>query len=296
MAEEVKYDASQIKVLEGIEPVRKRPAMYIGSTGISGLHHLVWEVVDNSIDEVLAGYAKKVSVKLLEGNVCEVIDDGRGIPVDPMRDISDPKFKGKSALEVVMTTLHAGGKFEKKAYRVSGGLHGVGVSVVNALSEWLEVEVYREGYVWYQKYKRGKPITEVVKKGKTSKTGTLVRFKPDPEIFGDLKFSYETISNRMRELAFLNKGLEVHVISEVEEKENTFKYDGGIIEYVKYLNHRKTPLHNKVVYIKKTSGDYEIEFALQYTTDFDERIFSFVNNIHTSEGGTHLTGFKSGLT
>lgn len=295
MGEEV-YDASKIKVLEGIEPVRKRPAMYIGSTGVSGLHHLVWEVVDNSIDEVLAGYATRIIVKLLEGNVCEVIDNGRGIPVDPIKDISDPKFKGKSALEVVMTTLHAGGKFEKKAYRVSGGLHGVGVSVVNALSEWLEVEVYRDGYTWYQKYKRGKPVTAVEKGKKADRTGTLVRFKPDPEIFGDLNFSFEVVSNRLRELAFLNRGLEVYVSSEVDEKENTFKYEGGIEEYVRYLNHRKTPLHKNVVYVKKTQGEYEIELAFQYTTDYDERIFSFVNNIHTSEGGTHLTGFKSALT
>jgi DNA gyrase subunit B len=290
------YGASTIQVLEGVEAVRKRPAMYIGSTGVQGLHHLVYEVVDNSIDEVLAGYAKNVDVTIHADNSVTVVDDGRGIPVDPMKDVKDPKLKGKPALEVILTVLHAGGKFEKKAYKVSGGLHGVGVTVVNFLSEWLEVEVYREGKVYKQSYERGKPKGPVKAAGASDEQGTKITFKPDHEIFGDNTYSFDTLSNRLRELAFLNPGTRITIVDEREDKEHTFHYEGGIVSFVKYLNANKTPLHPEPIYFKKEKEDVVVEVALQYNDSYNEQIFSFVNNINTVEGGTHLTGFRSALT
>jgi len=291
------YDASNIKVLSGLEAVRKRPAMYIGSTGSAGLHHLVYEVVDNSIDEALAGYCKNIDVILHEDGSVSVKDDGRGIPVDPMRGTKDPKIEGKSALEVVLTVLHAGGKFDKKAYLISGGLHGVGVSVVNALSEWLIAESYRDGKIYRQEYRRGVPKTEVKVVGSAQTTGTKIRFKPDPEIFTTTKFSFDILANRLRELAFLNPGLRITLIDErEEEKERTFKYEGGIKEFVKFLNKNKDVLHPEPIYIYKKEGDVIVEAALQYNDEYEEREYSFVNTIHTTEGGTHLSGFRSALT
>jgi DNA gyrase subunit B len=290
------YGASTIQVLEGVEAVRKRPAMYIGSTGVQGLHHLVYEVVDNSIDEVLAGYAKNVDVTIHSDNSVTVRDDGRGIPVDPMKDVKDPKLKGKPALEVILTVLHAGGKFEKKAYKVSGGLHGVGVTVVNFLSEWLEAEVYRDGKIYKQKYERGKPLGPVKTAGNTDDNGTKITFKPDIEIFGDKTYSFDTLSNRLRELAFLNPGTRITIVDEREDKEHTFHYEGGIVSFVKYLNANKTPLHPEPIYFKKEKEEVVVEVALQYNDSYNEHIFSFVNNINTIEGGTHLTGFRSALT
>jgi DNA gyrase subunit B len=290
------YGASTIQVLEGVEAVRKRPAMYIGSTGIQGLHHLVYEVVDNSIDEVLAGHAKNVDVTIHTDNSVTVLDDGRGIPVDPMKDVKDPKLKGKPALEVILTVLHAGGKFEKKAYKVSGGLHGVGVTVVNFLSEWLEAEVYRDGKVYKQKYERGKPMGPVKAAGASDETGTKITFKPDTEIFGDKTYSFDTLSNRLRELAFLNPGTRITIVDEREDKEHTFHYEGGIKSFVQYLNANKTVLHPEPIYFKKEKEDVVVEVALQYNDSYTEHVFSFVNNINTIEGGTHLTGFRSALT
>jgi DNA gyrase subunit B len=291
------YDASKIKVLSGLEAVRKRPAMYIGSTGSQGLHHLVYEVIDNSIDEALAGYCKNIDVILHEDDSVSVKDDGRGIPVDPMKGTKDPKIEGKSALEVVMTVLHAGGKFDRKAYQISGGLHGVGVSVVNALSEWLIVESYRDGKIYKQEYKRGVPQGSVKVVGEIDTTGTKVRFKPDPEIFSTTKFSFDTLANRLRELAFLNPGLRITLIDErEEEKERIFKYDGGIKEFVKFLNKDKDVLHPEPIYIYKKQEDIVVEAAIQYNDEYDEREYSFVNTIHTTEGGTHLSGFRAALT
>jgi len=220
------YDSSSIQVLEGLEPVRRRPAMYIGSTGPQGLHHLVYEAVDNSIDEVLAGYCRNIDVIIHPDNSITVLDDGRGIPVDPMKNVKDPKFRGKPALEVVMTTLHAGGKFDRNSYKVSGGLHGVGISCVNALSEFLEVEVYRDGKIYFQRYERGVVKCPVTQKGKTEDTGTKVTFKPDEQIFGDAVFSFDTLSNRLRELAFLNPGTRITIVDERDDKEHTFNYEG----------------------------------------------------------------------
>jgi DNA gyrase subunit B len=299
MAEKIeKYDSSKIQVLEGLEAVRKRPAMYIGSTGIQGLHHLVYEVVDNSIDEIMAGGCNKIDVILKDDNVCSVSDNGRGIPVDPMRDVKDPKLKGKSALEVVMTVLHAGGKFDKEkgGYKISGGLHGVGVSVVNALSEWLKVEVRREGKIWTQEYRRGKPVTDVKVVGDTNEHGTTVTFKPDEEIFGNTKFSFDTLANRLRELAFLNPGVRITIIDEREDKKYVFMYEGGIKQFVKFLNTNKTVLHPEPIYISKKEGDYYLDVAIQYNNEYSENVYSFVNNIKTIEGGTHLSGFRSALT
>ena len=295
--EDTTYDSSKIKVLGGLEAVRKRPAMYIGSTGSAGLHHLVYEVVDNSIDEALAGYCKNIDVILHNDGSVSVKDDGRGIPVDPMKGTKDPKIEGKSALEVVLTVLHAGGKFDRKAYQVSGGLHGVGVSVVNALSEWLVVESYRNGKIYIQKYKRGIPETPVEIVGEIDTTGTKVRFLPDAEIFSTTKFSFDTLANRLRELAFLNPGLRITLIDErEEEKEKTFKFDGGIKEFVKFLNKDKDVLHPEPIYIQKKQDDIFVEAAIQYNDGYDEREYSFVNTIHTTEGGTHLSGFRSALT
>ncbi|MFN3966272.1 MAG: DNA topoisomerase (ATP-hydrolyzing) subunit B [Endomicrobiia bacterium] len=290
------YDASKIQVLEGLEAVRRRPAMYIGSTGQTGLHHLVYEVVDNSIDEVLAGFCKNIDVIIHPDNSVTVLDDGRGIPVDPIKDIKDLKLKGKSALEVVMTTLHAGGKFDRKAYRVSGGLHGVGVSVVNALSEWMVVEVYRDGKIYTQRYERGKPVTPVEKKGNTDDTGTKVTFLPDSEIFKTINFSFDVLSNRLRELAFLNPGTKITIIDEREDKEHTFNYEGGISAFVKFLNANKDVLHPEPIYFSKEKDEISLDVAIQYNDSYSEQMFAFANNINTVEGGTHLTGFRSALT
>ncbi len=290
------YGASTIQVLEGVEAVRKRPAMYIGSTGVQGLHHLVYEVVDNAIDEVLGGYAKNVDVTIHPDNSVTVVDDGRGIPVDPMKDVKDPKLKGKPALEVILTVLHAGGKFEKKAYKVSGGLHGVGVTVVNFLSEWLEAEVSRDGKVYKQRYEQGKPTGPLKVVGNTDDRGTKITFKPDEEIFTVNSYSFDTLSNRLRELAFLNPGARITIIDERDDKEHTFHYEGGIVSFVKYLNANKTPLHPEPIYFRKEKDEVVVEVALQYNDSYNEQIFSFVNNINTIEGGTHLTGFRSALT
>ncbi len=285
------YDAKNIQVLEGLDPVRKRPAMYIGSTGRAGLHHLVHEVVDNSIDEALAGFCKNVDVVIHPDSSISIIDDGRGIPVDP-----HPKYKNISALEIVMTKLHAGGKFDAKTYKVSGGLHGVGVSVVNALSQWLTVEVYREGKVYVQEYKKGLPVTKLEVKGETDDRGTKVTFKPDSEVFEETDFSFDTLSNRLREMAFLNAGVRISILDERDDKEHTFLYEGGISAFVSYLNKNKDILHPNPIYFSKERENILIEVALQYNAGFSENIFSFANNINTTEGGTHLTGFKSALT
>ncbi|MCM2266690.1 MAG: DNA topoisomerase (ATP-hydrolyzing) subunit B [Elusimicrobiales bacterium] len=291
------YDSSKIQVMEGLEAVRKRPAMYIGSTGVQGLHHLVYEVVDNSIDEILAGGCNKIDVVLKEDNICSVTDNGRGIPVDPMKDVKDPKLKGKSALEVVLTVLHAGGKFDAGAYKVSGGLHGVGVSCVNALSEWLEVQVHRDGKVWKQEYKRGKPQYEVKSIGTTDGHGTTVTFKADTEIFGEGVLSFDTVSNRLRELAFLNPGCRITIIDEREEgKKHTFFFEGGIKQFVKFLNTNKQVINEEPIFVSKTDGDVMLDLAIQYNSDYSETMFSFVNNIKTTEGGTHVSGFRSSLT
>jgi len=285
------YTASDIKVLEGLEAVRKRPAMYIGDTSTYGLHHLVYEVVDNSVDEALAGFCDSIKVILHTDGSCSVGDNGRGIPVDTHKE------SGKPAAEVVLTVLHAGGKFEHSAYKVSGGLHGVGVSVVNALSEWLDVEIRRDGKVWTQRYENGGiPATELAAGEKTPKHGTIIRFKPDAKIFEETSFSFDTLSNRLRELAFLNKGLKIVIEDERDERSHTFLYRGGIVEFVKHLNQNKTPIHPKVLYFEGKKGDIEVEVALQYNDGYQENVFSFANNINTREGGTHLTGFRAALT
>jgi len=284
------YTASDIKVLEGLEAVRKRPAMYIGDTGAYGLHHLVYELVDNSVDEALAGYCDSVKVILHSDGSCSVGDNGRGIPVDTHRET------GKSAAEVVLTTLHAGGKFEHSAYKVSGGLHGVGVSVVNALAEWLELEIRRQAKVWTQRYERGVPQGALTESEKTTKHGTIVRFKPDAKIFEETSFSFDTLSNRLRELAFLNKGLKIVIEDERDERTHTFLYKGGIIEFIKHLNQNKTPIHGKVLFFEGKKDGIEVEVALQYNDGYQESVFSFANNINTREGGTHLTGFRAAVT
>ncbi len=290
MAED--YNAKHIQILKGLEHVRKRPSMYIGSTGPEGLHHLVYEVVDNSIDEALAGYCSVVSVTIGKENVITVKDNGRGIPVDlhPVEKIS--------ALEIVMTRLHAGGKFDKNSYKVSGGLHGVGVSVVNALSEWCEVFVHRDGKVYYQKYKRGVPLDRVKIIGETKARGTITRFKPDPQIFKNYNFNFDTLSNRLRELAFLNKGIKISVTDErpKRKKEHTFKFDGGIKSFIEFLNRNKDVIQKEPIYFEGKRDNVEVEVALQYNDGFNETIFTYANNIGTREGGTHLIGFKSALT
>ena len=292
------YDSSKITVLEGLEAVRKRPAMYIGSTGLPGLHHLVYEVVDNSVDEILAGGATTITVTIKDDMTCSIQDDGRGIPVDLMKNAKDAKLRNKSALEVVMTVLHAGGKFDSGAYKVSGGLHGVGVSCVNALSETMEVEVRRNGHIHYQCYHRGKPAEPVKVIGDTDEHGTKVTFHADKEIFGEVAFSYETIGNRLRELAFLNAGIKIVYTDERKEDNQTvtFHYEGGISQFVKYLNTNKTVINPEPIYLTKEVGDNYISFAIQYNESYSENVFSFVNNIHTVEGGTHLSGFRSSLT
>lgn len=284
------YDVDGIKVLEGLEAVRKRPAMYIGSTGPAGLHHLVFEVVDNSVDEALAGYCKNIEVVLHDDGSVTVSDDGRGIPVK-----EHPTLK-KSAVEVVMTVLHSGGKFDHSIYKVSGGLHGVGVSCVNALSQWLEVTVHREGSIWKQRYERGKPVTPLQRIGESTKTGTIVTFSPDPEIFETVEFQYEVLAHRLRELAYLNPGLKIVLHDEGNLRQETFYFEGGLKAFVQHLNEGKNPLHREVIYGKSLNEGVEIEFALQWSDAYAETIFSFANNIHTSEGGTHLVGFKSALT
>jgi DNA gyrase subunit B len=287
------YSAKDITVLEGLEAVRKRPGMYIGSTGPRGLHHLVYEVVDNSVDEAIAGHAKRVTVTLHPDNSCTVVDDGRGIPVE-----RHPKLK-KPAAEVVLTTLHAGGKFgDGGGYKVSGGLHGVGVSVVNALSEKLHLEVWRDGNVWDQDYERGKPVTKF-KKGRAVKTtGTTITFVPDMEIFGEeIEFDFETLAERLRETAFLTRGLKVELIDERGAGERVeFQYKGGIADFVRYLNESKDPLHRKVAFFEGETKEGQVEVAMQWNASYQESIFSFANNINTHEGGTHLSGFRSALT
>ena len=286
------YTAEDIKILKGLDAVRKRPAMFIGSTGIEGLHHLVYEVVDNSVDESLAGFCKNVDVIIHHDGSCTVIDDGRGIPTDPHP--GDPE--GRSATEVALTELHAGGKFESKAYRISGGLHGVGVSVVNALSEWLDVEIRQNGNVYQHHYERGVPSGPLTLVGKTKRRGTKVTFKPDSEIFEVLDFSYDILSQRLRELAFLNRGLKITLSDERTEKKQVFLYSGGIVSFVEHLNKNKTPIHLKPVYISGEKEDVIVEIALQYNDGYTETIYTFANNINTKEGGTHLIGFKSALT
>jgi DNA gyrase subunit B len=283
------YSADQIKVLEGLDAVRKRPAMYIGSTGPDGLHHLVYEVVDNSVDEHMAGFGEAIEVTIhIDGSVT-VVDNGRGIPTGMH------STQKKSAAEVALTVLHAGGKFEQGAYTVSGGLHGVGISVVNALSEWLELEIWQDGQVFEQRYERGKPTAPLTVTGKTKRRGTKVRFKPDNQIFETLDFSFDILAQRLRELAFLNKGLAITLTDDRNEKEQVFHYKGGIVSFVDHLNEAKTPLH-KPIYANAEKSDLILEVALQYNDGYAENLFSFANNINTKEGGTHLVGFKAALT
>ena len=286
------YDASQIQVLEGLEAVRKRPGMYIGSTSSSGLHHLVYEIVDNSIDEALAGYCDRIEVVIEPGDVISVSDNGRGIPVDIQEQT------GKSALEVVFTVLHAGGKFGGGGYKVSGGLHGVGASVVNAMSEWLIVQVHKNGKIYEMRFSRGHITQEMRIIGDTDRTGTTVRFKPDPEMFEDTVYDYDILHTRMREQAFLNGGLYISTEDKREGKEQKDEmcYEGGIREFVSFINQNKTPLHNDVIYMKGERADSEAEIALQYNDSYNEIIVSFANNIHTPEGGMHETGFRTALT
>ncbi|MEW6101312.1 MAG: DNA topoisomerase (ATP-hydrolyzing) subunit B [Candidatus Omnitrophota bacterium] len=285
-----KYDATTIQVLEGTEAVRRRPAMYIGDTAVRGLHHLVYEVVDNSVDECLAGYCSIIDVLVHTDNSVSIADNGRGIPVDIH------KTEKKPAVEVALTKLHAGGKFDHRVYKVSGGLHGVGVSVVNALSDWLEVEVKRDGKVYHQRYERGKTASRLTVIGKSNATGTKVTFKPDKTIFSKTDFSYDILSQRLRELAFLNKGLKIKLNDERTDKEAAFEFSGGIVSFVEHLNKNKNPLHNKVVYFEQKQDEVIMEVALQYNDGYAETLFSFANNINTVEGGTHLSGFKSALT
>jgi len=287
------YDAKSITVLDGLEAVRKRPGMYVGSTGARGLHHLVYEVMDNSIDEAMAGHCKHIRATLEEDGSVTVIDDGRGIPVGEM-----PRFK-KSAVEVVLTMLHAGGKFGGGGYKVAGGLHGVGLSVVNALSEWLEVQVGRDGAVYSQKFARGKAETQLEKIAKTDKTGTIIKFKPDGDIFEELDFKFDTIAQRMREVAYLNGGLEIVFEDRRipgQPREETYKYKGGIVDFVKFLNASKEIIQKRVIYIQGAREDAEVEVAVQYNGGYIDNIFTFTNNINTHEGGSHLVGFKAALT
>jgi DNA gyrase subunit B len=289
------YDASSIQVLEGLEAVKRRPGMYIGSTGPRGLHHLVWEIVDNSIDEALAGHCSEILVVVHPDNSISVTDDGRGLPVGTM------KKYGKSATEVILTTLHAGGKFDGQGYKVSGGLHGVGASVVNALSEWLEVEVRREEHVWSQRYERGFPKGKLTKDRKLKKgegTGTTISFMPDPEVFTEtVELSFDTLSRRFRESAFLNKGLKIRLIDERDEdRAVTYQYEGGIRDFVAHINEAKDPVHKTVFYLEREEEVGDVEVALQWNSGFQDSVFTFANNINTHEGGAHLSGFRSALS
>ncbi|MDI3540355.1 MAG: gyrase subunit [Methanolobus sp.] len=292
MTEKQGYDASNIQVLEGLEAVRKRPSMYIGSVDSRGLHHLVYEVVDNSIDEALAGFCTEIDVTINADGTVTVQDNGRGIPVGNL-----PKYN-KSALEVVMTILHAGGKFDKSTYKVSGGLHGVGVSVVNALSEWLEAEVKRDGKLYYQRYERGKPHDDIMEIGESEGTGTKITFKPDGLIFETTKFTYDILVTRLRELAFLNKGIKISIsdLREEQPQQEVFEYEGGIVSFVQYLNHTRNVLHESPIYFEREKEGTVVEIAMQYTDSYAEYVYSFANNINTHEGGTHLVGFKAALT
>ena len=289
---ETEYGASEIQVLEGLEAVRKRPGMYIGSTSASGLHHLVYEIVDNAIDEALAGYCTDITVTINEGNTITVTDNGRGIPVDIQ------KQTGRPALEVVFTVLHAGGKFGGGGYKVSGGLHGVGASVVNALSEWLTVQVHKDGKIHEMRFSRGAITQEITVVGDTDRTGTTVTFKPDGQMFDTLEYDYETLHTRMREQAFLNAGLRITIADARpgREQSETMRYEGGIREFVTYINRNKTPLHEQVIYLSGAKDDATAEIALQYNDGYNETIVSFANDIHTPEGGMHETGFKAALT
>jgi DNA gyrase subunit B len=286
------YTAKKIQVLKGLEAVRKRPAMYIGSTDMHGVHHLLYEVVDNSVDEALAGYCTDIEVSIDEGNVVTVTDNGRGIPVDMHPTQNRP------AVEVVMTTLHAGGKFDTDSYKVSGGLHGVGVSVVNALSEWLEVEIHRDGTQYHQRYHRGEPAGDLKEVGPTDLTGTRVVFVPDSQIFPKVDFNFETLAQRLRELAFLNKGLRIKFTDNRPAKPKThdFRYEGGIVEFVRWLDETKKPLMEEAIYVHTEKDGIDVEMALQYTDGYVDNVFSFANNINTIEGGSHLVGFKTALT
>ncbi len=292
--EEVKdnsiYTANEIQVLEGLEAVRKRPGMYIGSTGPKGLHHLVYEIIDNSIDEHLAGYGEKISVTIHKDNSITVVDEGRGIPVEIHEKMGIP------AVEVVLTVLHAGGKFGGGGYKVSGGLHGVGMSVVNALSEWLIVEVSKNNNIYSQKYERGIKKSELEIIGQSKKIGTKIHFKPDCQIFEALEYEFAILGNRIQELSFLNKGLVIELSDERNNKKEVFKNDGGIVDFVNYLNKNKDPIHNNIIFIEKEKDDVIVEIALQYTDVYTETVFSYVNDINTQEGGTHEAGFKSALT
>ena len=289
---ETEYDAAQIQVLEGLEAVRKRPGMYIGSTSVSGLHHLVYEIVDNAIDEALAGYCKHISVTINPGESITVTDDGRGIPVDIQAQT------GRPALEVVYTVLHAGGKFGGGGYKVSGGLHGVGASVVNALSVWLTVRVHKNGQIYEMKFSRGTITQEMKVVGATDRTGTEVTFQPDPEIFDTVIYDYETLHTRMREEAFLNAGLSITIRDARQEDgpQETMCYEGGIREFALWCNRNKIPLHHDVIYVSGVKGDASAEVAIQYNDGFSEFILSFANDVHTPEGGMHETGFKAALT
>jgi DNA gyrase subunit B len=288
--EDSTYDAERIQVLEGLEAVRKRPSMYIGSTDFHGLHHLVYEVVDNSIDEAMEGACTQIDIKIQVDGSVSVADNGRGIPVGMHK-----KYK-VDALQLVLTKLHSGGKFDRKTYKVSGGLHGVGLSVVNALSEWLEVQVKRQGKVHSQRYARGLPTTEVSVVGTTSDTGTVVVFMPDTEIFEDTTFDFDMLSGRMREIAFLNRGLKIAIADERTEQSNTYKFDGGIVEYVQYINRNRTNLHEKPIYIQAEKNGVTVELSMQYTESYVESIYTFANNINTVEGGSHLVGLRAALT
>ena len=288
--ENAEYSARNIRVLEGLEAVRKRPGMYIGGTGLNGLHHLVWEIVDNSIDEALAGHASTIHVNMHDDGSVSVLDDGRGIPTDIHEQT------GKSALEVILTVLHSGGKFDKNSYKYSGGLHGVGISVVNALSEWLEVTVWRDGSVFQQSFKRGVAVGEMIVSEGADRTGTKIRFKPDAEIFESTEFSFDILSKRLRELAFLNKGIKIVLRQKAEQKCHLFEYQGGIASFVEFLNEIKNPLFRDVVYMQKEKDGVEVDMALSYNDGYSEQFYAFVNNINTIDGGTHVLGFRSALT
>ncbi|MEK9627850.1 MAG: DNA topoisomerase (ATP-hydrolyzing) subunit B [Nitrospinota bacterium] len=289
-SEKKAYDSSNIKILEGLEAVRKRPAMYIGGTGIDGLHHLIFELVDNSVDEAISGFCNEIEVILHIDGTVTVSDDGRGIPVGMHKD------RNVSAAEVVMTVLHAGGKFDKDTYKVSAGLHGVGVSVVNALSESLQLEIKREGKIHCQSYLKGKPTSPLEVTGETNTSGTRIRFKADSEIFEDLNFRFEILSNRLRELAFLNKGLKIHIHDERDGKDNEFYFEGGIVSFIEHLGKNKKVLHPDPIYIERSKDDCDLQVAIQYNDSYAEEIFTFVNNVNTRDGGTHLSGFRSALT